>query len=426
MRFALLWVLLISVISADASGASMVLRDSIGTDPSLSISDVGGATTHSGTDWATPGMVLNAPTKSYLTQVQILIFARDGEFLPENDLADILGYPMEFHLWSDGIQGGPDSFADNAAAEPSLPGHISVDVNSPAVSFITAEEFGTIGPPTDPNQFTTFLVTIDLSSFDIVLEAGEEYVVGVIQDNADNFVSGGGLFRQSSSTMTGLEDVFQIDQLPGFLLPGYLNSQLGLGVNQWAGTIMAATGDFDGDGDTDGSDFLKWQRDFGQDVATPGDGADGDGNGMVDAGDLRVWSLTHDQTPEVINTNVNSDFDGDGDTDGRDFLVWQRSFGQQVAVPGSGADGDGSGSVDDQDLQLWQDNYGGQDSAAIALPEPTNYLGLLLGTMLMCLAGLRHRGDAGCAQPEVNAPGDRCRFANLPRSPTAVPNRRLA
>jgi hypothetical protein len=44
--------------------------------------------------------------------------------------------------------------------------------------------------------------------------------------------------------------------------------------------------DFDNDGDTDGSDFLIWQRGLG-----PGDNSDGDadGNGQVNGADLGIW-----------------------------------------------------------------------------------------------------------------------------------------
>jgi hypothetical protein len=49
------------------------------------------------------------------------------------------------------------------------------------------------------------------------------------------------------------------------------------------GTIQYA-GDYDGDSDVDGADFLTWQRQFGG----PGS-ADGSGNGVVDGADLQIW-----------------------------------------------------------------------------------------------------------------------------------------
>jgi len=65
-------------------------------------------------------------------------------------------------------------------------------------------------------------------------------------------------------------------------------SELGVAIN--AGDIgpAAGHGDYDGDGDSDGNDFLVWQRQLGTAV-TPSTGADGDGNGQVDGVDLAVW-----------------------------------------------------------------------------------------------------------------------------------------
>jgi len=74
-----------------------------------------------------------------------------------------------------------------------------------------------------------------------------------------------------------------------------------------------AGGDVDGDGDTDGMDFLQWQRDFAPYDVT----ADFDIDAQVDAGDAEIWGNSY-------ATNRGGDADGDGDTDGHDFLAWQR------------------------------------------------------------------------------------------------------
>ena len=129
-----------------------------------------------------------------------------------------------------------------------------------AESFITAEEFGTTGPPGDPTKFTTFLITIDLSSFAIQLQGGQQYVVGVT-NNFDNFVTGGGFFRQIGSRSTGFEDLFQQNNTPAIQLPGFLDSQLNAGREQHAGSVSL-----------------------------------GNGSGIIDAGDLTVWENTYGQT----------------------------------------------------------------------------------------------------------------------------------
>ncbi|MDZ4657702.1 MAG: hypothetical protein SH868_09020 [Bythopirellula sp.] len=76
-----------------------------------------------------------------------------------------------------------------------------------------------------------------------------------------------------------------------------------------------AGGDVDGDGDTDGRDFLAYQQQALDYSFT----ADFDIDAEVCGEDLEIWQQSY-------NENRGGDTDGDGDTDGRDFLAWQREF----------------------------------------------------------------------------------------------------
>ena len=60
-------------------------------------------------------------------------------------------------------------------------------------------------------------------------------------------------------------------------------------------TSVTNDADFDGDGDTDGADFLAWQRGFGTPNATLPDG-DADGDKDVDGDDLFVWQSNFNAT----------------------------------------------------------------------------------------------------------------------------------
>jgi uncharacterized protein (TIGR03790 family) len=80
-------------------------------------------------------------------------------------------------------------------------------------------------------------------------------------------------------------------------------------------------GDVDGDRDTDGRDFLAWQRQFFEYDFS----ADFEIDAVVGAGDLSVWQSSYD-------ANRGGDADGDGDSDGRDFLIWQREFNAAANV----------------------------------------------------------------------------------------------
>ena len=78
-----------------------------------------------------------------------------------------------------------------------------------------------------------------------------------------------------------------------------------------------------------------------------------------------------------------ADYDGDGDVDGRDFLVWQRQFGQTNDLS---ADGNGDGIVDAADLAIWQTSYHSISTPAIlSIPEPGSTYGLLcIAFLLSC------------------------------------------
>jgi hypothetical protein len=75
------------------------------------------------------------------------------------------------------------------------------------------------------------------------------------------------------------------------------------------------------------------------------------------------------------------DFDGDGDVDGADFVVWQTNFpaasGHELAT----GDADGDADVDGADFALWQESFqslSGQQAAPVPEPAAWILMGLLL------------------------------------------------
>jgi hypothetical protein len=83
-----------------------------------------------------------------------------------------------------------------------------------------------------------------------------------------------------------------------------------------SGDAPSIAGDFDGDSDVDGSDFLRWQRGVG--------------------------------TAALMGTASAGDADGDRDVDGADLVFWRANFGE--TTPAAGAASATSAPITDAEL----------------------------------------------------------------------------
>ncbi len=66
------------------------------------------------------------------------------------------------------------------------------------------------------------------------------------------------------------------------------------------------------------------------------------------------------------------DFNGDGQVNGNDFLIWQRNLGITSGATLTQGDADGNGAVNAADLAIWKSTFGSSVAAAGAIPEPAS------------------------------------------------------
>ena len=145
---------------------------------------------------------------------------------------------------------------------------------------VDTSAFGPIGAPA-PGLVADASTTIDVSSIPTM----DPYDLAVLGDFCWTTDSSGTVYQTNMAT----------NSTTLLLTEPLLSTASGDGVRGMA--VMPVTldipADFDGDGDVDGADFLKWQQ--GYPTASGATKADGD-------------------------------TDGDGDVDGQDFLVWQQWY----------------------------------------------------------------------------------------------------
>jgi hypothetical protein len=86
------------------------------------------------------------------------------------------------------------------------------------------------------------------------------------------------------------------------------------------------------------------------------------------------------------------DFDGDGDVDGADFISWQSNFPKISGAGLGQGEGDGDGDVDGADLAIWRTNFPHSPGSGVApVPELATGFNAVLGG-LACAAFVFVRG----------------------------------
>jgi hypothetical protein len=86
------------------------------------------------------------------------------------------------------------------------------------------------------------------------------------------------------------------------------------------------------------------------------------------------------------------DFDGDGDVDGADFIAWQTNFPTTGGATSAMGDGNGDGNVDGADFAIWQTDFPViPGPGAAPVPEPGAAWLLLFGGIVIGGAAYRQR-----------------------------------
>ena len=94
----------------------------------------------------------------------------------------------------------------------------------------------------------------------------------------------------------------------------------------------------------------------------------------------------------TTTVTVPGDFNGDGNVDGADFVIWQSNFPNNTGLATLDmGDANGDGNVDGADFVIWQSNFPTISGSVTPVPEPGSLL-LALGAALVLAGGRAVRG----------------------------------
>jgi hypothetical protein len=89
---------------------------------------------------------------------------------------------------------------------------------------------------------------------------------------------------------------------------------------------------------------------------------------------------------------VAGDFDGDGDVDGADFVAWQTNFPKETGATLAMGDADSDGDVDGADFVVWQTNFPFTPGPGVtSVPEPWSLVTIICGIMIFTLLRASNR-----------------------------------
>ncbi len=121
---------------------------------------------------------------------------------------------------------------------------------------------------------------------------------------------------------------------------------------------VSLPGNFDADNAVGASDYVLSRKTLGQPV-TRYDGADANGNGVVDQADYAAWRGDFGATSSP--NSLPGNFDADNAVGASDYVLWRKTLGQAVTRY-DGADANGNGVVDQADYAAWRGDFGATSS----------------------------------------------------------------
>lgn len=222
----------------------------------------------------------------YLQRVSGIFAVAGADGLP--DTAELSDFAFRFVFYLDTPSFSTDPYADNVSGGNVLY-HFSTPSNSDWQVAIGSS------PSLEVTPFSLYYWEFDVAPLRIQTIPGQQHLASIIGEPL-SVNAGTTLIALSNGSAGSVGNEIDWGQSNLFGLSADTLPNLGAPFDQIAfkvtSQILPATvGDYDADGDSDGVDFLTWQRSLGQSGLPVCSGADGNCDGIINAADLAIWGI---------------------------------------------------------------------------------------------------------------------------------------
>ncbi len=231
--------------------------------------------------------------------------------------------------------------------------------------------FGAGFGDTDQNGF---IGPADMLGFEAVLNSQNQNFEATADTNADGLVDNLDLFQLDAELLASGASQLALDE--------YLN-------------VLTRRGDLNGDTFTNRADVVDIYNGFGLPDTDPDFWAlDLNVDGVIDINDVTTM-ITE------IARSLPGDFDLDGDVDGSDFMLLQQGLGTLSSALYINGDASLDGVIDQTDIDIWSANFGFVTSGLVApavaatVPEPTSAALATIAVLGLGGVGRRFRSRDG-------------------------------